>query len=103
LSLPVSKRDTLISKLANKVTLPELTSECIGTLYGGIIDLSNMLPFGCFSVGRDETLQDNLFVELRSIWEDVDEIMPSYYQLKQLPVLVSNPIAPGRMNTHFIS
>jgi hypothetical protein len=75
--------------MADKVTLSQLTSECMGTMFGGVINLANMLPFGAFSVCENK-IQEELYEELKSIWHDADDAIPSYDSLKTLPVLVSD-------------
>ena len=78
--------------MANKVTLTQLTSECMGTMFGGVINLANMLPYGAFCVCENETLQEELYQELKSIWQNADNAIPSYERLTALPLLVGNLI-----------
>lgn len=76
--------------MANEVTLAQLTAECMGTMFGGVINLANMLPYGAFCVCDQGTLQDELYEELESIWKNADDPIPSYEQLTDLPLLVRN-------------
>lgn len=59
------------------------------TMWGGVIDLSNILPFGTFMVSQDSQLQQRLYEELKSTWPDLHTPIPSYDVLRQLPLLVS--------------
>jgi hypothetical protein len=74
--------------MANKVTLPQLTSECMGTMFGGVINIANILPYGTFCVCEDEALQEELYEELKSIWGNANDAIPSYGRLIDLPLLV---------------
>lgn len=85
---PKWRRDSMISRMAGKFTLSNLTSECMGTMFGGVINLANMLPFGAFCVCSDMELQERLYEELKSVWEDPNEPIPPYSTLFELPVLV---------------
>ncbi|KAJ5570099.1 Cytochrome P450 [Penicillium hispanicum] len=80
-------RDSLLSRMAGKVTLTQLTAECMGTMFGGVINIANMLPYGAFCASQDPALQEELYRELVAVWPDVNGPMPGYDQLSQLPVL----------------
>ncbi|KAI0887003.1 cytochrome P450 [Annulohypoxylon maeteangense] len=84
---PNWKRDSLLSRMAGKVTMRQLTAECMGTMFGGVINIANMLPYGAFRVSQNPTLQEEVFRELESIWLDPNDPIPSYNQLSQLPLL----------------
>jgi hypothetical protein len=86
---PMWNRDSLLSRMASKLTLSQLTAECMGTMFGGVINLANMLPYGCFCVCERSGLQEALFDELLSIWEDPNADVPNYSQLAGLTILVS--------------
>jgi cytochrome P450 len=73
--------------MADKTTLEQLTSECQGTMFGGVINMANMLPYGAFCVSQDPILQENLFRELEAIWPDSNGPAPSFEVLSQLPIL----------------
>lgn len=81
-----------MSRLAGKVTADQLTAECMGTMFGGVINIANMLPYGAFCVSQDPALQQELFDELESVWTNPNDPVPNYTQLCQLPVLVRNPL-----------
>lgn len=66
-----------------------LQSEAEVTMWGGILDLSNILPFGTFMVSKDSQLQQRLYEEVKSAWPDLRNPIPSYDTLRQLPLLVS--------------
>lgn len=57
-------------------------------MLGGVIDLSNILPYGAFWVCESWGLQEELHEELKSIWEHADDPIPSYARLAKLPLLV---------------
>ncbi|KAI1809586.1 cytochrome P450 [Poronia punctata] len=84
---PNWQRDSLLSRMAGKVTMDQLTAECMGTMFGGVINLANMLPYGAFCVSQNPALQDELFRELQAIWPHPDDPIPTYTELCQLPVL----------------
>lgn len=84
---PNWSRDSLLSRMADKTTLEQLTSECQGTMFGGVINMANMLPYGAFCVSQDTILQENLFRELEAIWPDPNGPAPSFEVLSQLPIL----------------
>lgn len=84
---PKWTRDSLLSRIAGKVTTPQLTAECMGTMFGGVINLANMLPYGAFNVCRDPVLQEDLYRELKSIWVDPNSPIPPYAVLQDLPIL----------------
>lgn len=86
---PDSKRDTFLSRFANKIPLLQLTSECQGTVFGGVINLANMLPYGTFKVAETEALRESVYEELKSIWPNPDDPSPTFQQLASLPLLVS--------------
>lgn len=79
------------------VPISILTSECQGTVFGGVINLANMLPYGAFCVCEDGLLQDSLFQELKSIWPDANEEIPTYEQLQALPLLVGKHLNQSSM------
>ena len=60
----------------------------IGTMFGGVINLANMLPYGTFCVCESETLQQKLYEELSTIWDRPDDSIPSYQRLATLTILV---------------
>ncbi|KAK5992629.1 Cytochrome P450 monooxygenase ppzG [Cladobotryum mycophilum] len=64
-----------------------LLSEVEVTMWGGMIDLSNIFPFGTFMVSRDLMLQQRLYEELKSLWSDLNTPVPSYTVLRELPLL----------------
>ena len=66
-----------------------LASEAVVTMWGGIIDLSNIVPFGTFMISQDLQLQQRLYEELKSTWADLNTPVPSYEILRHLPLLVS--------------
>ena len=66
-----------------------LASEAVVTMWGGIIDLSNIVPFGTFMISQDLQLQQRLYEELKSTWADLNTPVPSYEVLRHLPLLVS--------------
>ena len=74
--------------MANKVPVDQLTSECMGTMFGGVINLANMLPYGTFCVCENEILQEQLYKELGSVWENSNDAIPNYAVLSSLPLLV---------------
>jgi hypothetical protein len=78
----------MLSRMADKITLTSLTSECMGTMFGGVINLANMLPYGTFCACENEALQEQLHDELKSVWPDADSAIPSYESLTALPLLV---------------
>ncbi|XP_044722102.1 cytochrome p450 domain-containing protein [Hirsutella rhossiliensis] len=79
----------LESKSQNTVPLSEvvLEDETILTMYGGIVDLANIVPFGTFMVSEDSRLQQRLYEELKSVWPDRSASVPSYEVLRHLPLL----------------
>ena len=78
----------MISRMADSLTQVQLTSECMGTMFGGVINLANMLPYGAFNVCEDEVMQEKLAIELQSIWVNPNDCVPSYNSLIMLPLLV---------------
>ncbi|KAI0871745.1 cytochrome P450 [Hypoxylon argillaceum] len=84
---PNWQRDSLLSRMAGKVTMDQLTAECMGTMFGGVINIANMLPYGAFCVSQNPPLQEELFRELESVWLNPNDPIPCYTQLSQLPVL----------------
>ncbi|KAJ5205354.1 Cytochrome P450 [Penicillium cf. griseofulvum] len=84
---PNWSRDSLLSRMADKTTLAQLTSECQGTMFGGVINMANMLPYGAFCVSQDPALQERLFRELEAAWPDPNSPAPSFEELSQLPIL----------------
>ena len=74
--------------MAHKIPLPQLTSECMGTMFGGVINMANMLPYATFCVCESGTLQTELHEELESIWENANDSIPNYERLRDLPLLV---------------
>lgn len=80
--------------MANKVTLTQLTAECMGTMFGGVINLANMLPYGAFCVCENEILQEELYEELEPIWENANDPIPNYEHLTKLPILVRELVQP---------
>lgn len=85
---PQWKRDCFLSRFANTVPLSALSSECQGTVFGGVINLANMLPYGTFRVCKDRSMQQQLYEELVTIWPDAHDAIPSYEQLQKLTLLV---------------
>ena len=64
-------------------------------MWAGVQDMSNALPFGTFRVGQNKDLQDKLADELRRVWLDPMDDIPSFDTLRQLPLLVSGkPVSP---------
>ena len=84
----------LQSKSESSIPLSDavLQSEAEVTMWGGIIDLSNIAPFGTFMVSRDSQLQQRLYEELKSAWPDLHTPVPSYDVLRHLPLLVCCPL-----------
>jgi hypothetical protein len=78
-------------------------SEAEVTMWGGIIDLSNILPYGTFEVSQSATLQEKLYEELRGVWPDASSPVPSYEVLRHLPYLVSQALYPCPMDERFCS
>jgi hypothetical protein len=68
-----------------------LATEAEVTMFGGVIDLANIVPYGTFMVSQDVQLQQDLHDELRSIWPDRKTLVPSYEILRHLPLLVYSP------------
>jgi hypothetical protein len=56
-------------------------------MFGGVINIANMLPYGAFCVSQDPALQESLFRELEAAWPDPNTPPPSYDELAQLPIL----------------
>lgn len=65
-----------------------LQSEAEVTIWGGIIDLSNILPLGTFMVSQNPELQTSLHEELKAAWPDSRTPVPAYEVLRHLPILV---------------
>ncbi|PKS11144.1 hypothetical protein jhhlp_002905 [Lomentospora prolificans] len=79
------------SKSKEPLSEAALEAEAEVTMWGGIIDLSNILPFGTFMVSQSPQLQQELYEELRSAWPDIRAPAPLYEDLRQLPILVGIP------------
>ncbi|KAG0647043.1 Cytochrome P450 monooxygenase BOT1 [Hyphodiscus hymeniophilus] len=84
---PHWKRDCFLSRFANVVPISSLTSECQGTVFGGVINLANMLPYGAFCVCEDDEMQQLLYEELKAIWPNAEDEIPTFEQLQKLPIL----------------
>lgn len=82
------RRESLLSRMAGKVNLLQLTSECMGTMFGGVINMANMLPYGAFRVCTDEDIEQKLYEELVSIWPSPNDAIPAFDRLEKLPHLV---------------
>lgn len=65
-----------------------VASEAEVTMWGGVIDLGNLMPFGTFMIAADDGLQYRLYQELQSVWPDVHAPPPDYLTLRKLPLLV---------------
>jgi hypothetical protein len=85
---PNWRRESLLSRMAGKIDLTQMTAECMGTMFGGVINLANMLPYGAFRVCQDDALQQGLYDELVSVWPNLNEAIPPYDRLEKLPLLV---------------
>ncbi|KAJ5096914.1 cytochrome p450 domain-containing protein [Penicillium angulare] len=57
------------------------------TMWGGITDMSNILPYATFEVAQNPTLQETLLEELKVSWPDCHGPIPSYEVLSKLPYL----------------
>lgn len=79
----------MLSRMANKVSLTKLASEYVCMMFGVVINLANMLPYGVFCVASDEALDAALLAELYLIWPSADAPIPAYSELITLPILVS--------------
>ncbi|RYP90229.1 hypothetical protein DL770_003650 [Monosporascus sp. CRB-9-2] len=64
-----------------------LATEAEVTMFGGVIDLANIAPFGTFMVSQDSQFQQRLYEELKSAWPDRNRPVPSYEVLRHLPLL----------------
>jgi len=60
----------------------------MGTMFGGVINHANLLPFGAFCVCSDLELQTALYEELKLVWTDPNSPTPPYDRLAELPILV---------------
>ncbi|KAJ5688948.1 Cytochrome P450 E-class group I [Penicillium macrosclerotiorum] len=96
LSSPELKnRATLIGNMTkpgssrNGAPLPEsaLLDEAIGVMHGGVLDISNVLPYGTFHLAQDLKSQQTLYEELKQVWEDPAGPIPDYEILRKLPYL----------------
>ena len=67
-----------------------LRSEASVTILGGIIDLSNILPYASFHVSNNPALQQKLYEEIMTVWPDPRSPAPAYEVLRHLPYLVSH-------------
>lgn len=67
-----------------------LISEALVTMWGGIIDMANLLPYGTFKVAQDTELCERIYEEIRTVWQNINDPVPSYEVLRHLPYLVSN-------------
>lgn len=61
----------------------------MGTVFGGVINLANMLPYSTFMVAEDKVLTNDVYEELKSIWPNADDPIPNFQQLAGLKLLVS--------------
>lgn len=98
LSSPELKdRATLIGNMVNPSSsrngkpLPEsaLLDEAVGVMHGGVLDISNILPYGTFHLAQDLKAQQKLYEELKGVWKNPADSIPSYEVLRKLPYLVS--------------
>lgn len=78
----------MLRRMAGHVPVSQLTSDCMGTMFGGVINLANMLPYGVFCVCEQGDMQERLYREICSIWPDKSQEIPSYDFLCQQPLLV---------------
>ncbi|CEJ89989.1 hypothetical protein VHEMI05802 [[Torrubiella] hemipterigena] len=64
-----------------------VASEAEITMWGGIVDLGNIMPLGSFHTASDDDLQYRLYCELKSVWPDIDAAPSDYMTLRKLPLL----------------
>ncbi|KAH8662492.1 cytochrome P450 [Xylariales sp. PMI_506] len=64
-----------------------LATEAMMTMFGGVLDLTNILSFGTFMVSQDSDLQQGVYDELKAAWPNPRDTVPSYEVLRQLPLL----------------
>ncbi|KOC17618.1 hypothetical protein AFLA70_712g000361 [Aspergillus flavus AF70] len=91
----MNKRATLIgnmtkpTSLRNGKPLPEsaLLDEAVGVMHGGVLDISNVLPYGTFCLAQDFKLQQKLYEELKGVWKNPADPIPDYEVLRKLPFL----------------
>lgn len=88
LETPHWKRDCFLSRFAHTIPITALTAECQGTVFGGVINLANMLPYGVFCVCEDDVMQETLSEEFQAVWPNAAGSIPNYKGLQKLPLLV---------------
>lgn len=92
----LNTRTTLIGNMTkpnsgrNGKPLPEsaLLDEAVEVMHGGVLDISNILPYGTFHLARDPKAQQKLHEELKGVWENPADPIPHYESLRHLPYLV---------------
>ncbi|KAL2061094.1 hypothetical protein VTL71DRAFT_9146 [Oculimacula yallundae] len=79
-----------------------LEAEATVTMWGGILDLSNILPYGTFMIAQDKILQSRLHDELRTVWPDFKTEVPSYEVLREL-TLLNGIVKESLRHTHGVA
>ncbi|KAK4870265.1 hypothetical protein LT330_005319 [Penicillium expansum] len=91
----MNDRATLIGNMTkpssarNGKPLPEsaLLDEAIGVMHGGVLDISNVLPYGTFHLAQDSEAQQKLYEELKGVWKNPADPIPDHEILRNLPYL----------------
>ncbi|KAJ5518584.1 Cytochrome P450 E-class group I [Penicillium expansum] len=64
-----------------------LLDEAIGVMHGGVLDISNVLPYGTFHLAQDPKAQQKLYEELKGVWKNPADPIPDHEILRNLPYL----------------